>query len=356
MNATVYVGTYTQTGRGQPHRPEGIYQYRFDPADGTLSLTGAAKDTLNPSFLAVHPTRRYLFAVNELGQGMVSAFGIAASSGELSFINSQPTNGAAPCYVNCDPTGRWLMIANYSSGSIAVYPIAEDGSLAEMSDFIQHEGQLGPNQRRQEHAHAHSIRFDPTGRFVLAADLGLDEVRLYRLDGKTGKLMPNDPPAVRVSPGAGPRHVDFNHHGHFVYIANELDSTVTACTWDSQHGVIDPIQTVSTLPTGFTGENTVADIHLTPNGAFLYVSNRGHHSLAAYTVNRHTGMLYPAGFYATHGEVPRNFAIDPSGAFILAANQDSNNLVVLRIDPAQGSLEKIGQDVPVPSPVCVQFL
>jgi len=201
MNRYIYVGTYTQTGRGLAHRPEAIYQYRFDPADGALALLGAARDTLNPSFLAVHPTRRYLFAANELTEGQVSAFAIQARSGALAYLNSQPTRGAAPCYLTCDPSGRWLLAANYSTGSLTVHPIAPDGRLGEMAAFIQHEG-AGPDSSRQERPHAHSVRFDPTGRFVLAADLGIDQVLVYRLDESTGMLSLHHPPGVRLEAGA----------------------------------------------------------------------------------------------------------------------------------------------------------
>ena len=356
MNHYVYVGTYTQTGRGQDHRPEGIYQYRFNPLDGSLSLVGAARDTLNPSFLAVHPNRSFLYAANELGEGTVSAFAIQPGTGALTFLNSQPTGGAAPCYISCDPTGRWLMVANYSSGNLAVYPLEQDGSLGSMSDSIQHGGSLGPDGSRQERAHAHSIRFDPSGNFVLAADLGLDQVFVYRLDALSGKLFLNEPPGGVFAPGAGPRHFDFDPEGSFVYVANELDSTVVACTWDNLRGLITPIQTLSTLPSSFSGENSVADIHLTPDGAYLYVSNRGHNSLAVYAVNRHAGFLDAHGHVPTGGESPRNFAIDPSGSYVFAANQLTHNIVAFRQVSTDGSLVPTGQVVAVPSPVCVLFV
>ena len=355
MNRFIYVGTYTQTGRGLAHRPEAIYQYRFDPADGALALLGAARDTLNPSFLAVHPTRRYLFAANELTEGQVSAFAIQARSGALAYLNSQPTRGAAPCYLTCDPSGRWLLAANYSTGSLTVHPIAADGRLGEMAAFIQHEG-AGPDSSRQERPHAHSVRFDPTGRFVLAADLGIDQVLVYRLDESTGMLSLHHPPGARLEAGAGPRHFDFHPGGRFVYIANELNSTVMACAWDGQQGVLEKLQVLSTLPPGFTGENFVADIHLTPDGSFLYVSNRGHHSLAAFSVDRHTGLLNALGQSPSGGEWPRNFAIDPGGTFLVCANQNTDNLVVYRINSSDGSLTPTGPSISAPSPVCVLFV
>jgi 6-phosphogluconolactonase len=355
MNHYVYVGTYTQLGRGQGHRPEGIYRFLFNQADGSLAPAGTTRDTLNPSFLAIHPSRRFLYAANELSEGAVSAFAIQPDSGELSFINSQPTAGAAPCYVSCDPAGRWLLVANYSSGNLAVYLLEADGSLWAMSDNIQHIGALGPNTARQERAHAHSIRFDPSGNFVLAADLGLDRIFVYRQDAQSGRLFLNEPPGGVFSPGAGPRHFEFSVDGRFAYVANELDSTVVACTWDNQFGLITPIQTLSTLPPGFSGENAVADIHRTPDGNFLYISNRGHNSLAIFAVDRASGLLEARGHVPVAGEWPRNFAIDPSGSFVYVANQFTNNIVAFRLDSRDGSLEPMGHEVSVPSPVCVLF-
>jgi 6-phosphogluconolactonase len=355
MKHFVYIGTYTSLGRGLGHRQEGIYRFRFDSTDGSLTPIGATLDIYNPSFLAIHPNRRFLYAANELGEGAVSAFAIQPETGELAFLNHQPTNGSAPCYVSCDPTGSWLMIANYSSGSIAVYPLAEDGRLGQMSDFIQHRGQLGPNLSRQEHPHAHSIRSDPSGRYILAADLGLDLVFVYRLDTQ-GKLVPNDPPSGALPPGAGPRHFEFSLDGRFLYVANELDSTVTACTWDHQRGAIAPFQTLSTLPPDFKEATTVADIHRTPDGAHLCVSNRGHDSLALFRLDQASGRLEAQGYVPTGGRTPRNFAIDPSGQFLYAANQDSDNIVAFQIDLATRALTPTGHEVSVPKPVCVLFV
>ncbi len=355
MNHFIYIGTYTETWGGKKHRPEGIIQFQFNPKEISVDRIGVTRDTKNPSFLAVHPNRHFMYAVNELEESTLSAFAINPGSGALTFINSQPTNGAATCYVSCDPTGHWLMTASYSSGSLAVFPIAADGSLGAMADLVQHQGS-SKDPVRQTHPYAHSIRFDPSGRFVLAADLGLDEVKVYRLDDKTGKLQPNDPPALHVAPGAGPRHFDFSPDGRFVYIDAELNSTVTACTWDSRQGVMAEFQTLPTLPAGFKGQSSVADIHLTPGGDWLYVSNRGHDSLAVYAVDRHSGKLEARGHVHSGGQVPRNFAIDPSGKFLLAANQNTGNLVLFRLDLAQGSPVPTGIEAAVPSPVFVLFL
>jgi len=355
MKKIIYTGTYTQQGRSGGHRPEGIYHFLFNEDTGELTPAGATLDIHNPSFLTAHPNKRFLYAANELGEGAVSAFAIKPEDGSLTYLNHQPTGGAAPCYVSCDPDGRYLMAANYSSGNIAAYPILEDGSLGEMSGFVQHEGDLGPNKGRQERTHAHSIRPDPSGRFVLAADLGLDKVLVYRLD-ENGALVPNDPPYGEMPAGAGPRHFDFSQDGRFIYVANELDSTVTACTWDSQSGRIAAFQTISTLPAGYTEPTTVADIHLAPDGAFLYASNRGHDSLAIFQVDGQTGRLEGRGHASTGGKTPRNFAIDPSGRFAYAANQDSDNIVAFRVDPKSGALTPTGQVVSAGKPVCLLFV
>jgi 6-phosphogluconolactonase len=355
MKHFTYIGTYTQLGRGQGHRPEGIYRFLFNEADGSLILAGATSDILNPSFLAVHPSFRYLYAANELGEGKVSAFAIQPEDGALALLNSQPTGGAHPCYLSCDPGGRYLMTANYSSGSLAIYPILENGSLGACSGKVQHTGRLGPNHNRQERPHAHSIRCDPSGRFVLAADLGLDQVLVYRIDAQ-GALIPNDPPCGEMPPGSGPRHFEFSSDGRFVYLAGELDSTVTACAWDDQAGKISPFQTLSTLPPDFRGESTVADIHRTPGGSHLYVSNRGHDSLAIFAMDQSTGRLEAQGHAATGGRTPRNFAIDPEGRYLYAANQDSDNIVAFTIDPASGDLTPTGLVIAVGRPVCVLFV
>lgn len=354
MNYFIYAGTYTDLGRGQGHRSEGIYCFLYHPSDGRWEPLGATLDTLNPSFLAIHPSGRYLYAVNELWEGAISAFAIQPQDGKLIFLNSQLTAGAHPCYVSCDPGGRWVMVANYSSGSLAVFPVLPDGSLGERSGFVQHSGALGPNRNRQERPHAHSIRFDPSGRFVLAADLGLDQIRVYHLN-EQGELVPSDPPGCAMSPGAGPRHFEFSPNARYVYIANELDSTVTACAWDSQLGVLTPFQTLSTLPPGFEAPSTVADIHCTPDGAWLYVSNRGHDSLAIFAIDPHTGRLEARQHAPTLGKTPRNFALDPLGKFLFVANQDSDTIIAYRLNALDGSLTPTGQVISTPKPVCIAF-
>lgn len=353
MSHTVYIGTYTQTNPDQSARTEGIYIYQLDSLRGRLQPSGALDGGGNPSFLAMHSNERFLYAANELKESMVSAFAIAPFGGGLKKINQQPTHGQDACYVTVSPSGRWLLAANYSSGSLSVFPILADGSLREMVDLVQHTGS-GPNPRRQGAAHAHSVRFDPSGRFVVAADLGIDRILVYQLDKDTGKLTPYDPDGIATRPGAGPRHMVFRANGRTLYVANELDNTVAAYTWDAFAGKLTPGEVLPTLPADFHGESTVADIHLSPTGSFLYVSNRGHDSLACYQVDGPSGALTPAGIYPSGGKTPRNFAISPDGRFLLSANQDSNNLVVYAI-AVDGSLTPTGTEVTIPSPVCVLF-
>lgn len=352
MTRILYVGTYTQSKPGEAHRSEGIYGYTCGPTTGKLARAFSADGGKNPSFLALHPNGRYLFAANELNKGEVSSYSVHDETGRLSFISSQETGGAAPCYVSMDAGGHWLFAANYSGGSLSVFPV-DEGRLMAMADHVQHEGK-GPNQQRQEKAHAHSVRVDPEGRFVLAADLGLDRLLVYQQDAHSGKLTFHSQLATR--PGAGPRHFDFHPNGRYIYLANELDNTVTVCGWDSQAGVLAAIQSVSTLPEQFSGESIVADIHVHPEGRTLYVSNRGHDSLAVFDIDPLTGSLQLLEHHSTGGGWPRNFGIDPEGQFLYVANQYSDNLVCFKIDPVRGRLENIGEVASVPSPVCVRFL
>jgi len=348
----VYIGTYTGP------KSKGIYQLRLDLASGSLSTPELAGETINPSFLAVHPSRRFLYAVGEAwGQaaGSLSAFAIAPDTGKLTLLNTQPTGGAGPCYVSVDKQGTNALVANYGSGSVCVLPIGKDGRLAEATAVVQHKGS-GPNPKRQEGPHAHSINLDPTGRFALAADLGLDKVLVYRFDPAKGTLVPNDPPAASVAPGAGPRHLAFHPNGQFAYVINEMGNTVTAFRWDASRGTLGELQTVPTLPADFRGNSTTAEVQVHPSGRFLYGSNRGHDSIAIFAIDGEAGTLKPLGHQSTQGRNPRNFGIDPTGTYLLAANQNSDSIVVFRIDPQTGSLSPTGVTASVPSPVCVKLL
>lgn len=355
--ARVYVGTYTWKGS------KGIYLLEMDLATGKLSEPTLAAETANPSFLALHPSRQYLYAVGEIGDfggkksGAVSAFAVLPETGKLKLLNQQPSGGTGPCHVSADGEGKNVLVANYSSGSIAVLPIAEDGSLKEPSCTIQHVGK-GPDPKRQEGPHAHSINLDAAGRFAFAADLGLDKLFVYRFDAAQGKLTPNEPPAASVAPGAGPRHFAFHPNGRFAYVINEMGMTVTAFTYDPERGVLKEFQTVPTLPAGReTGpDDSTAEVQVHPSGRFLYGSNRGHDSIAVFAIDAETGKLTPTGHAATQGKAPRHFGIAPTGAYLVAANQGSNSLVVFRIDAKTGALTPTGQTVEVPLPVCVKFV
>ncbi len=351
----VYVGTYTGP------KSQGIYQARLDLASGSLSAPELAGETANPSFLAIHPSWRFLYAANEVwgpagsAGGSVSAFAIAPDTGRLTLLNKVASGGVGPCYVSVDREGRSALAANYGSGSVCVLPIGEDGRLAEATAVVQHSGS-GPNPKRQEGPHAHSIQPDPSGRFALAADLGLDKILVYRFDAARGTLAPNDPPAAAVAPGAGPRHLAFHPNGRFVYVINEMASTITAFGYDGARGVLALRETVSTLPADFRGESFCAEIQVHPSGRFLYGSNRGHDSIAVFAVGADGGTLTPLGHASTQGKTPRNFRIDPTGAYLLVANQGSDTVVVFRIDAAGGGLRPTGAAVTVPSPVCLKFV
>lgn len=344
-----YVGTYSPAVR------PGIFAYRMNAETGALTPAGSVSGIDNPSFLALDSRRARLYAVNEVGAASVSAFAIDRRTGALSPLGSQRLRGSGPAHLSLDAAGRHLLVANYGSGSVEMLGIRDDGRPGPLTDFVQHLGK-GPNPSRQEGPHAHCIVPDPADRFALSCDLGLDRVLVYRLDRKNGKLIPNDPPSASVKPGAGPRHLAFGANGRRVYVVNELDSTITAFDYDPSKGTLHPCQTVSTLPDGFSGPNSGADIHVSPFGRSLYSSNRGHDSIAIFRIAPSTGELTPAGHTPTGGRTPRNFALDPQGHFLLAANQDSDNIVVFRIDAGAGKLTPTDHRIEVPRPACVKFL
>jgi 6-phosphogluconolactonase len=345
----IYIGTYTrEQGRG-------IYTARFNSQDGRLDSLELAAETKNPSFLALHPRQPWLYAVGEMsGDGAVTAFRIE-DSGKLTLVNQQSSGGAGPCHVAVDHDGRCVLVANYASGRIASLPIGKDGRLEAPVSVIQHQGS-SVNPQRQAGPHAHFILPDPRNRFVLACDLGLDKVLVYRLDARACTLAPNDPPSASVKAGSGPRHLTFSPGaGRFVYVINELSSTLNACGYDAERGVLKKLQTTSTLPKGFEGRNTCAEVQIHPGGRFVYGSNRGHDSIAIFAVNPADGTLKCVGHQLTGGQEPRHFAVDPSGKWLLAENQNSGTVVVFRIDPETGRLEASGHTIEVPSPVCVVF-
>ena len=348
----VYFGTYTGP------KSKGIYRSLLDLASGKLSVPTLAAEIEQPSFLALHPNKRFLYAVNETGEGrrgtgQVTAFAIGAD-GKLTQLNQQPSRGSAPCHLVVDRTGKTLLLANYGGGSVAAFPIGPDGRLGESSAFVQHSGS-STNPQRQKAPHAHSINLDAANRFAVAADLGLDKVLVYRFDAAKGTLAPNEPPSTSVKAGSGPRHFAFHPNGRNAYVINEMASTVTAFQYDAAQGVLKEVQTLSTLPKSYTGDTSTAEVQVHPSGKFLYGSNRGHDSIAVFAIEANGTLRYVENT-STGGKTPRNFGISPDGKYLLAANQQTNNVVVFRIDPKSGHLSSTGNTLEVPSPVCVKFL
>ncbi|HEY2828316.1 MAG TPA: lactonase family protein [Pirellulales bacterium] len=352
----VYVGTYT--GRNS----QGIYQFDLDLATGKPGPLELAGEAANPSFLTIAPGGKFLYAVSETTgggggakkEGAVNAFAVDPVTGKLTLLNQESSRGQGPCHVSVDRAGKFALTTNYSSGSVTVLPINADGTLGASTAFDQHEGS-GPMKGRQEGPHAHSVNMDPANRFAIVCDLGLDKVFVYRLGGD-GTLTPNDPPTAQVAPGSGPRHFTFHPNGKFAYVVNEMGSTVTAFNWDADKGMLTEIQTISTLPDGVSmPNNTTAEVQVHPNGKFLYASNRGHDSIAMYSLDPATGKLTSMGEVPSGGKTPRNFAIDPSGTWLLAAHQNTNNICVFHIDSSSGKLEPTEYSVQVSHPVCVKF-
>jgi 6-phosphogluconolactonase len=351
----VYVGTYTNT------TSQGIHILRLDES-GALSPIGAASGLAHPSFVALSADHSRLYAVNEIsdyGQkrgGAVSAFSRDGKTGLLSLLNQQATQGPGACYISLDASGKWALVANYHGGSVTVLPILAGGTVGAPSAFVQHNGPSRVNPRRQEAAHAHSFITDPTNRFALCADLGMDKIVVYKLDTTKGTLTPHEPPYITARPGAGPRHQVFHPNGRTYYVVNELDSTVSVLEWDEANGTGREVQAIWTLPAGFTEENTTAEILMSPSGRFVYASNRGHHSLAIFAVDDKTGKLTACGHAATLGKTPRSFGFAPGGNLLVAANQDSDTLVSYRVDQATGQLAPTGHRASVPRPVCVRII
>jgi 6-phosphogluconolactonase len=361
-NYFVYVGTYTAEAGSAS---KGIYGYRFDSDTGELASLGLAAETTNPSFLAVHPNHRFIYAVNETGNyqgqksGAVSAFSIDRANGKLTLLNEVASKGADPCYITIDKTGKYVLVANYTGGSVAVFPVLEDGRLGEASAFIQHTGH-GADPERQEGPHAHSIDLSADERFAIVDDLGLDETLVYRFDRAKGSLSLNDPQIyttlAKADPGAGPRHFAFNPNGKFGYVVNEIQSTVSVFSYDGSAGVLRRLQTISTYPKDFTAHNDDAEIQVHPSGKFLYASNRGHDSIAVFAIDPDKGTLTLIEYASTKGQTPRSFEIAPGGSLLFAANEKSNNIVVFSIDGKTGRLTPTGKVLDVSEPVCVKFV
>ncbi len=348
----VYIGTYT---RG---KSEGLYVYRMNLATGALTQASVATLKSNPSFLAIDPRRKFLYAVNEVNEfngkkgGGITAFAIDQKTGALKQLNQQNSPGS-PCYVSVHQSGKFVLLANYGGGNVVIYPVKADGSLGEASDVAQHTGK-GGDPRRQGEPHAHCIMLDAAGRYAFAPDLGLDKVMIYQLDATKGKFIANG--FAQTKPASGPRHFDFHPNGKFAYVINELDSTVTAFTYDKAKGALTELQAISALPEGFSGTSYCADLHVHPSGKFLYGSNRGHDSIVIYAIDGATGKLTLIGHEPVQGKWPRNFGIDPTGQFMLVGNERSDNVAVFRIDAQNGKLKFTGQQLEIGAPVCVKFI
>ena len=349
---TLYVGTYTSG------KSEGIYGYHFDNT-GKLARFGSFKST-NPSFLAIDRSKRYLYAVNEVGDflgkpsGGISAFAIDKASGNLRFLNEQASLGADPCHLTIDRRKKALLVANYTGGSVSVLSLRSDGTVGPSIDLENHEG--SGIKEQQKGPHAHCIILDRSERYALAADLGIDKVMMYRFDSATGKLEAGKQPWAQLKAGAGPRHLTIHPNGKWTYVINELDSTMTALQYDARNGTLTEIETVSTLPGDFSGTSYCADLHVSPSGKFLYGSNRGHNSIVVFEIDSRTGKLRAVQHVSTEGNWPRNFTIDPTGRFLLVANQRSDSVVTFAIDQRTGQLTPTGNVEEIPVPVCLKFL
>jgi 6-phosphogluconolactonase len=351
----VYFGTYTGA------KSKGIYVSKFDPATGKLTAPELAAEIKNPTFLAVAPGGNFLYAVSEVDHldgkstGGVNAFALDAKSGKLTPLNQQLSGSGGPCHVSVDATGKSLFVANYGGGSIAIFPIHADGSLGEATTNIQHTGS-SVNKDRQAGPHAHFIVPSPDNRFTLDCDLGLDKIFINHLDASSASVTPGNPPFVPVTPGFGPRHLIFSADSKFVYLINEMASSITVFSYDPKNAAMAEVQTISTLPKDFSGNSTCAEIVLHPGGKFLYGSNRGHDSIAVYVVDQKTGKLTFVEHTSTQGRTPRHFAIDPTGQWLLAENQGSDSVVVFAIDSETGKLKSTGQTLSIGAPVCAVFV
>ena len=353
-NPVVFIGTYTEHEGSQS---KGIYIYELNLSTGELIRERIVEGVVNPSYLALHPQHNYLYAINEVESfagkegGGVSAFAVDAESGEAELLNVQSSEGKTPCYISIDQTGRFAMVANYNGGNVAMLPIQADGRLGPATAVVQHDGS-SVDPERQTAPFVHSILPDPKNRFAIAADLGADKLVIYEMDLENGKL--NEHAEIRVKPGSGPRHLIFHPNGDYLYLINELNSTLNVYRYDSELGSLEEIQTISTLPPDFQGKNLCADLHI--YGTYLYASNRKHDSIAWYLIDEVTGQLSYEGEVLSGGKEPRGFAIDPTGRFLLAAHERSDNVVVFQIDSSTGKPIETGIEIKVSQPVCVKFI
>ena len=345
----LYVGNYGN----------GIQAFQYDSQALALQPLGMVGEVQRPSFLTLHPNGRFLYAVSELGndngsEGYVYAFSVDKSTGKLHFLNRQSSGGGGACHLVINKSGKFLLVANYGSGSVADFPLKDDGSIGTLASKVQFEGS-GPNPKRQKGPHAHAVVLSSDDRFLFVPDLGTDQVKIFKFEPTTGALTPNKPAFASVKPGAGPRHFAISPNSHFAYVLEEMGSSVSAFKLDGSSGALADIEAVSTLPADNTKVNNSAEIQIDPAGNFLYASNRGHDSIAVFAIDRQSGQLSRVQIVPSGGATPRNFTIDPTGKHVLAANQDSNNIALFDRDLKTGKLTPVGKTVATPSPVCLIF-
>jgi 6-phosphogluconolactonase len=350
-----YVGTY------KDHGGKGIYAYRFDSAAGQFESLGLAAESAEPSFLAIAPDGKFLYAVNEIVKyndqpaGAVSAFAIQRETGKLLRLNQVSSGAEGPAHITLDRSGHYALVSNYERGSVAVFPLLPDGRLGQPSAFVLHQGS-SVNPERQKGPHAHAIALSPDNRFAVVADLGLDELLVYPFDASDGSLG-RDPQIVKTLAGAGPRHLVFDSDGRFLYLINEIQSTVGTYSYDAATGKLRELETLSTLPKGYSGPKEAAEIEIHPSGKFLFASNRGDdNSIAVFAIDPKSGTLTLVENDSTRGKTPRHFTLDPTGSWLLAANQDSDDIVLFHVNPKTGHLTPNGQVIQVPSPACIKFV
>jgi len=346
-----YVGSFTTEKRKA--RGDGIHVYRADAATGAWMHVQHVGDLVNPSFLALSADRRFLYSVHG-DETYATAFALDRATGEAKVLNKAATGGSNGVHQAIDPSGKFMIVANYGSGSVAVLAIGADGALKDQHQLVPLPGEPGPHKVEQQSSHPHEIVFDPSGRFVLVPDKGLDRVFVFRFDRDSGRLTPTEQGSVKSRPGAGPRHLAFHPKLPIVWVLNELDSTVTTYNWDGERGALTPRQVITTLPTDFTGASTTAEIAVSADGDHIYCSNRGHDSVTTFAVDR-TGLLSPLAWDLTQGRSPRFIGLDPAGHFLYAANEQGDTIVTFRVDKTTGRLAPTGQVIKNASPVTIVF-